>query len=283
MEKVDITMLPSIYIKIARWCISIKDLGLGLIVCNKGIDRFPKESSIYLMKGEILVHQFNNDKNSEHLKLAMESFEKVLSINTHNYLAKYLSAQIYIVMDQHEKAKERLNSILTTAPDDVKALNLLKKVERYGVKDTREKPKAKRKISKNEKIKDVSKDVSIEEPSIANHEVLISKMPIFYKMDGILAIFLVDPYGTIIKKKYNKTGIDEDLFATMVANIFRSSQNGVQRVDLGNFKMGMIMCPMGNIYIANLQNSIIAILADMNTNQSYIENQINKYLKVTIS
>ncbi|MFV1951886.1 MAG: tetratricopeptide repeat protein [Nitrospinota bacterium] len=279
MEKVDITMLPSIYIKIARWCVSIKDLELGLIACNKGIDRFPKESNIYLIKGEILVHKFNHDKNPEHLKLAMEGFEKVLSINPHNYLAKYLSAQIYIVMDKHEKAKERLISILATAPDDSKALNLLKTVERYSVKDTGEKPKVKMKISEAEK----GKDVSIEEPSIANHEVLISKMSVFYKIDGILAIFLVDPYGTIIKRKYNKSGIDEDLLATMIANIFRSSQNGVQRINLGNFKMGMIMCPIGNLYIANLQDSVIAILADMNTNQSHIEHQINKYLKATIN
>lgn len=281
MEKVDITMLPSIYIKMARWCISINDLELGIVICNKGIDRFPKESNIHLIKGEILVHRFNHDKDPEHIRLAMEIFENVLSINPHNYLAKYLSAQIYITMDQHKKAKERLRSILATAPDDVKALNLLKKLEIYGGKDSRERSREKIKISGDDERKDIS-NVSIEEPAATKHEVLISKMSIFYKMDGILAVFLVDIYGTILKKKYNKSSIDEDIFATMVSNIFRSSKNGVQRADLGDFKMGMIMCTIGNLYIVDLKNSIIALLVDRNTNQTYIEDQINKYLKAII-
>lgn len=268
---------PGLYLSIAKTCREMGEIDLGIAACERGSVKFPDNESLYYTRGFFHVLKFNITRDKNQLKLALKIFEKSLSINPHNYLAKLHAGQIYFTGGILDKAKEKFNSILKTAPDDQNALKFLKDIKLH--EDTagklhKDTPTAEREPH----VKDIEVAVhTITEGAASDYKVFIKHLNIFKKVEGVNALFLLDNYGNVIKNVQINGKTDTNIFSAVSANIFRSSQTGAEKIGFGEFKTGLILSSIGNIYILNISGVLLSILTSTDINSKLMDDALSDY------
>ncbi len=291
------------YGRIAKGLRRLGEVSLALNVCEKGLQRYPNNSAIYITKGEIQIACYNQDNKSDHLKEALTNFGKALQLDPQNYLAKLLASQIYLKAGAKEQAKTLLAAILKTSPNDKKANAMMTLIEE------REKEKAKTE-NKEAKTKQTAKDKAADDiprkkgESLLDHtvadqweldekmdigedeepideiifEALSAKLSIFSRLEGLFAIFIIDKNGQPLKI-INKKNIDENIIPSFIFNLQKTSAEGIRRSGLGSFHQGVLVSPIGTIFLVATPHAIIAIIVDNDTNMATVEKRIQRYLE----
>ncbi len=287
---------PESYIKLAKISLGLREHQLAAISCKKGLEKFPKHPGLLVMKGETLVSAFNHGKNIEHLKTAVESFEKAMQINPHNYVAKLLTGQIYFHFKKYETAIERFSSILEIDPHDNRARVFLEKAKKRlgsskkdaGVvleeKTAEEKPGVKTEEPPEEKEDSIQEDKKTalweteEEDNSANHDFLIARLGMFNRVEGLKSVYLIDKNGNILKSQ-KISDFDPDLLCSMVGNIFRATDRVIDRFNNGGFVYSMVMCQNAFFYIVDVRWAVLVLETRPDTNQEIAEKKINQYME----
>ncbi len=113
-------------------------------------------------------------------------------------------------------------------------------------------------------------------------ETLTGKLTMFSRTEGLRGIFLLDSNGQPVKI-INKAGLDENIIPSLVFNIFKASTNGIRRSGMGTFQLGVLVCPIGAIIIANAFYATLALVVDENSNLQLAESRVQRYLsEVTV-
>ncbi len=136
-SKDDLSGGAEIYRKIAKGLKTLNESSLALEVCERALKKYPKNSGLYILKGQIQIAVSRKEGRADLLKSALGELEKALKLDPQNYLAKILASQILVKGRAYNKAKALLNEILGVLPDDEKAVALLSLIEKNA------KPKAK--------------------------------------------------------------------------------------------------------------------------------------------
>ncbi len=113
------------YLKTAKDLKKMNELALAIEVCDKGLEKNPNDSNIYILKSQIQIDKFKKDKNPDNLKSALLNLEKALKFNPQSYIARILASQIYLKGKAYNKAKSMLAGILKSLPDDEKASSMM--------------------------------------------------------------------------------------------------------------------------------------------------------------
>lgn len=273
MQKNEEKQLSLVYFKIARKLSGIKEHKLAQKVCDRGLTRFPDNANLYSLRGGILVKLFNSTKDQEYLSQAVLSYEKSLSLNPDNYLSAFTSAKIYVKRAAFQKAKEKLNLILSNSPGDPKATDLLNFIneKEKNIKQAQDEKSEESLLEPVEEMDDHSAKVG------ANYDLVISNLHLFGGIDGLEMVLLVDLYGVVLKCD-NHSGLDADRIGIAMSNIFRSSQNAIHFSGLGTFRQGAMVSPTGYIYIVSANKAILVIAAKQKADHDVIESKIKLYL-----
>jgi len=109
-------------------------------------------------------------------------------------------------------------------------------------------------------------------------EALSSKLTIFGRLDGILAIFLVNDNGQPIKT-INKEKVDENILPSFVFNLYKASVSGTRRTGYGSFQQGTLVSAIGTIIIVNAFYATLALVIDNDANLSAIQARVQRYLE----
>jgi len=125
------------YLKTAKDLKKMNELGLALEVCDKGLNKNPNDSNIYILKGQILIDKFKNEKDPGNLKSALLNLEKALKLNPQSYIAKILASQICLKGKAYKKAKSLLAGILKSLPNDEKASSMMAYITKREMKKAR--------------------------------------------------------------------------------------------------------------------------------------------------
>jgi len=129
-SKNDLSGGLEIYRKIAKGLKTLKEDSLALEVCERALKKYPKNSGLYILKGQIQIAVSRESGRADFLKPALGDLEKALKLDPQNYLAKILASQILVKGRAYNKAKAMLNEILGVLPDDEKAVALLSLIEK---------------------------------------------------------------------------------------------------------------------------------------------------------
>ncbi|VAX18031.1 hypothetical protein MNBD_NITROSPINAE01-1081 [hydrothermal vent metagenome] len=292
------------YGKIAKSLKKLGELSLALKVCDKGIERFPDNGNIHIVKGEVQVARYNADNTkTSYLKSALGSFEKALRLDPHNYLAKLLASQIYLKAGGRKQARALLSDVLKTSPGDEKASSLMALINQ------------KEKASIARKAMPAQKEVVTAEPAVASQplvvaeepadpkeltswsldervevgneetdddeiviEALSAKLSIFSRLEGLSGIFILDRNGQPVKI-VNKARLDENVVPSLVFNLHKASVSGAKRFGMGDFKRGTLVCPVGTIITEELpQFGVLAVIVDNDANMATVDKRIHRYL-----
>ncbi|MBF0171168.1 MAG: hypothetical protein HQK87_08795, partial [Nitrospinae bacterium] len=108
-------------------------------------------------------------------------------------------------------------------------------------------------------------------------ESLAAKLTIFSRLEGLLAIFLLDKNGVPFKT-LNKAKLDENALPTLVFNLYKASVNGMRRAGVGSFQRGTLACPVGVILLANAFYATVAVVVDHDANLAAVEARLQRYL-----
>jgi tetratricopeptide (TPR) repeat protein len=109
------------------------------------------------------------------------------------------------------------------------------------------------------------------------HEELAAKLTLFSKLEGLMAIFLLDQNGQPIKM-INKAKLDVNITPSLIFNLHKASINGIRRTGLGSFQRGVLVTPIGTFIIANAFYATLGVVVDNDANMQTVEARIQRYL-----
>lgn len=273
MAKTEERHSPSTYLKLSQTLLSLGDDDLARMTCERGLKHYPTDASLHTQRGSTLITSYNKRKKMEDLIQAIKSFEQSIAINPDNYLALMLSAKIYIKVKAYYKARQKLDMILSFFPSDLKATELLNLIS------TREQNLTRLDEEKQQIESEFDDEIESREDQISdNYELLSSYLIQFKEEYGIEMVLLVDKYGMVIKS-INMSKRDSNRYGISVSNIFRSSQNAMQKTALGSFSKGLLITPEHNIYIVDVKGAILVIVTLPKAENEAIEKRIDHYVR----
>lgn len=279
------------YVGVGKELMKLGEVQLALKACERGLVRFPKSANIHVFRGEIYIALFNREKKADFAKAALASFAEALKLDPNNYLARLISAQLYLKAGIQKRAKALITAILQNDPSDERAkalLGIITKAEEAKKKKEAVKESAPEEEEEEEELviseklaasknEDVVIGTSIEEDEDSMHETLSAKVNIFNRIEGLLGVFLIDANGQPFKV-VNKAKLDVNVIPSMVFSLIKSSANGIRRCGLGTFQRGVLVSPLGTIYLANAFYATIALVVDNDADMKNVEKRLNRYL-----
>lgn len=288
------TAVARAYASAGKELMKLGEVALALKTCERGIARFPKYSNIYVFKGEIYIALFNRDKKPDYAKAALSSFNEAIKLDPNNYLAKLISAQLYLKGGVVKKAKQLVTSILETDSSDERAKSMLVVIDKAeAAKAAKAKPKEKEEkkgaeeeeeeliISDNLASSAGSEEVvigsSIDEDEEHMQETLASKLSILSRLDGLLGLFLVDANGQPFKV-INKAKLDENVIPSFIFNLSKATANAVRRCGMGSFQTSTLVSPIGTMILANAYYATLAVIVENDADMDKIDKRIQRYL-----
>ncbi|MFQ5431128.1 MAG: tetratricopeptide repeat protein [Nitrospinota bacterium] len=253
------------------------DVKSALDVCRKGLESHPKSMDLLFTYGELRIIRYNSAKKPDHLKKALVSFEKLLRINPHHYMANLLAAQIYFKGRAYDRAEVKVNTILKNTPNDPRATQIkqaIRKAREKAVK--KEDTVAKEYEPETDRIETEKLD-GLQQVEVAEYETLINSLSHFNKLNGIISIHLVDHAGIAIKDVV-KTGNLNDNTASLTADIFRSSGFFTRKIGLGNFQRGQIQTHGANLLLVNIFYGILVLVTEPTVDMGAVEERVDMYV-----
>ena len=279
----------------ADWVLRVRrlkaknDITGAMKACEEGLENHPHSMDLLYTFGELGINCYNRQKKPDLLKKALISFERLLKINPHHYMANLLAAQIYFKGKVFKRAAERVGAILKTTPNDPRAVQLNQAVERSRKKEEEkraaahnaEKAEAEETVESvavgdTEKI-ETEKLEGLTEAAEEDYEKLIEKLSQFSRLAGLVSIHLVDPNGVAIKNMV-KTGDGRENISSIAADIFRASGLCSRKIGLGNFQRGYLQTNDAGIVLVNLFYAILALVLEPDADMGPVEKRIDRYI-----
>ncbi|MBI5179155.1 MAG: tetratricopeptide repeat protein [Nitrospinae bacterium] len=242
--------------------------------CKKGLEAVPDSPDLLLAYGELRVDSFNHSKNAEHLKAALISFEKLLKLNPHHYMANLLAARIYFKGKSYDRAEDKLADILKTSPGDPRAMELKAAIQKL-------QSPAKEATPPEADETHISTDGIAADSIIPEHENLINRLSIFSKLDGVRSLHLVDIAGTEIKTIV-KSGAPVKNIPLRVAEVFKAAAQCSRHGGLGNFQRGVLLTPGGDLMLVNVFYGILVIVMEADADLRAVEARVNRYVEALV-
>lgn len=259
------------------------DMKSAIKICHEGLKAHPKSTDLLFTYGELRVACYNRVKKPEHLKVALVSFERLLKVNPHHYMANLLSAQIYLKGRVYDRAQERIEGLLKASPDDPRALKIMLTLQEK-VKPssnvaprTAERKQADIRMEPSATIETENLE-GLQEAANDDMESLIDKLSHFSRLEGLVSMHILDTAGIAIKSVVRSGKVKGGL-ASIMADVFRSSGYCVRKAGLGNFQRGIIQTPMGNIVIVNVFYGILVIALKVDADMHDVEKRVNRYIE----
>jgi tetratricopeptide (TPR) repeat protein len=262
-------LTPSDWLARARAAREANDLKAALEECRKGMEAWPDSPDLLLTYGEVRMDTFNQDKNTEQLKTALISFEKVLKIIPRHYMANLLAARIYFKGKAFDRAEEKLTALLQVSPNDQRALELRAAVQ---------KAKSQAKGAAEEERPTAGDTEGVTAETNPEHENLINRLSIFSRLDGVRSLHLIDPTGIGIKAVY-KSGKPVENLPPHAAEIFKASALCCRNSGLGNFQRGVILTPDADIMFVNVFYASLVVILEPGTDMKAVEARVNRYVE----
>jgi tetratricopeptide (TPR) repeat protein len=269
-----------------------KDLGethKAVDICADLTEKFPLSENSYLIIGEIRYQRFHEDLLAKDGQIAIENLEKALDLNSSNYKALLLSAEIYIAIGCLGLAITNLEQILNFAPTDDRVRRLHDEAnEMVGdesidrdeiewlfvqVENRRQFTNIIRGMDAERIIMPVSAAEEVASYDI-NEEAVRRQVNRLSKMPGLIgAIAMNRETGSIIADRIVLRVKKED-FDNVIKTIHRVSHDACLRMDVGGFSSGIIQGPFGHLHMLSIEGILLAVLTDNQTKVDLVERSI---------
>ncbi|MHC4870751.1 MAG: roadblock/LC7 domain-containing protein [Planctomycetota bacterium] len=262
---------PSLYAKLAAIYLAEDNFAECEEICSSCLDDFADNGGIYLILAQLA------DKKGEQ-DVCIEMLKKTAELDKYNYTGLFMLAEKYRESGDLVAAEEVLNDILEFSPDNQKVKGILENLheeveevteeEETKVVDSSERP--------TEQV-DMSKaSLKASSASITGVQQLEKTFDKIAKVEGVRECILMDKSGLVIESNIEDSD-QEQLFAALVTNIYRSSVNCSEPLMLGEFEDGILESSSGSIYLMSTADMLIAVFADLDAKSGLLQRAIHNF------
>jgi predicted regulator of Ras-like GTPase activity (Roadblock/LC7/MglB family) len=282
---------PILYARLADLFRTDKDVNRAIQVCNAGIKAFPKYAGTYLVLGQIHSERQEWDE-------AMNQLTRAVDHDKFNYMALKLLAQVHLQLGNPSEAVRRLEEILFFAPGDEAILELLKKAREAGgapkAAPARAEPAvaaaAPRRVAGTMMMAErrgtavvARKEPPRAEPVAGARDRLLNEnIARLREVEGCLGAILVDQFGLVVAASLDQS-LDEGLAGALVTNIFRTTTSQSERLGVGVFEESLLEGETGNVHLAQLGETILAVFATSKARLGLLEKGIRDFAAAVTS
>jgi tetratricopeptide (TPR) repeat protein len=271
-----------------------KDLGethKAVDVCTDLTKKFPLSENSFLIIGEIRYQRFHEDLLAKDGQTAIENLEKALELNSSNYKALLLSAEIYIEIGILDRATRNLQQILAFAPTDDRVARLLREAEELStgqpVVDEEDKEWLFIQVENRRQFMNVINPPEFDRmivptagPSVVqyviNADVVKRQVNALSRMQGLLgALAMNRETGEIIAERI-VLRISRESLEDLLKTTFRVAHNAALRMDVGSFSQSILAGDFGSLHLRLVEGIVLAVLVDPQTRAEMVESSLQE-------
>ena len=96
-------------------------------------------------------------------------------------------------------------------------------------------------------------------------------------MTGVNGAVVVDPYGLVIASRLQE-GEDEELAGALVTNVYRTTEQSAEQLQIGEFEYGLIEGDKTNVHIITVEDMILAVFAGTSVKMGLLQRAIRDFV-----
>lgn len=291
LGKLDQYPSPLLYARLGEIHLEEDNLEAAHSVCRKGIKDYADYGGLWTVLAKIALREHDRER-------ALEYLQRATTLDQYNYGALMLLAETYLRAGERALARQALEKVLSFAPGDTEANHWLKDfdhraamLEEAGRGEAL--PEAIR--PKGETIVMAEKRVPVEAPErqasaspppteAAPHKTqekhssgvgtsLGTEIRQIRRVEGVHGTILIDPYGLVIASDLPQ-GVDEELTAALITNLYRSVTEGSKDLLIGSFEDGVVSTTGGSIHLLGLDQMTMGVIASPETKTGLLHRAI---------
>jgi tetratricopeptide (TPR) repeat protein len=273
---------PKAYYRLACLYKEMRDYDQAIELARKGVDLYPEFEGNYIVLGDIRYERFQRDLRASDGLVAIELFEKASDLNHENYRLLYQLAEIYQAIGAREFAVEKLNGILSFAPDDGNALKLLDTVQRMKPSKTKNLKEIlqdfERRAASNAGARNAGSMGQLGQRYTRNPDHLARKLRSLERIEGFNRAIVTGPAGEVLASYPG--GPDENKRqAEALRDMFDAAVECCLRMDISTFEKGFLESPGGYTYVLMVDRLRFGILCGPNAKKDKIIDEVFRFIE----
>jgi tetratricopeptide (TPR) repeat protein len=284
-QKLDKEPNPISYSQLADAYKEIGDHDKAIDLCRKAIDLFPDHEGPWIILGRTRLDRFREDWIPRDALLAVEYYEKALDLNRNSYKTLIDLAELYTEIGAKRRSVKKCEAILYFAPEDEKALSLLRKAQSMPDQKREDLDELVAQYAEKKRKAAQRRGRKANEPHgpagrLAKSPALLQKKLETLKatIEGFYAAVATDLEGNAIASNAARA-IDQAAISGAVGQVFEAASDCSLRIDIGHFKRGVFEGPSGFIYLVVFDEIRIAILCDPGTKMVALDEAVTRFVE----
>lgn len=279
----------------ARLADTMKDLGdydKAIELCKKAINLYADGEGAWIILGRIRLDRFKEDFIARDALLAIEYYERALELNRNSYKTLLDLAELYVEISAKRRAVVKCEAILYFAPEDEKAVSLLRKAQaipeqkREDLEDLVKAHAEKRRKAAQRRGRKPGEPLGPAARLAKDPALLEPKLAMLGHLEGLKAAVAMDLAGNPLARFLapsaaggGANGAGESALAEAVKDVFGSAQDCSLRMDIGHFKKGVFEGPSGYLSLVVFDEIQVAILSDPATKLERLEEAVTRLVE----
>jgi tetratricopeptide (TPR) repeat protein len=283
-QKIEREPNPIAYSQLADIYKEIGDHDKAIEYCRRAIELYPDHEGPWIILGRTRLDRFKEDWIPRDALLAIEHYEKALDLNRNSYKTLVDLAELYTEVGAKRRAIKKCEAVLYFAPEDEKALSLLRKAQ--SLADARREDLEELVAAYAEKKRRAAqrrgrKAGETHGPAgrlLRSPALLQKKLEWLKSCEGFYAAVATDLQGETIAACAVRA-VDQALVSESVKQVFEAASDCSLRIDIGHFKRGVFEGPSGFIYLIVFDEVRIAVLCDPGTKMGALDDAVTRFVE----
>lgn len=283
-QKLDKEPNPISYAQLADAYKEIGDHDKAIELCRRAMELYPDHEGPWIILGRTRLERFKEDWIPRDALLAIEYYEKALDLNRNSYKTLIDLAELYTEVGAKKRAIKKCESILYFAPEDEKALSLLRKAQslpdqkREELEDLVAAYAEKKRKAAQRRGRRAGEPLGPSARLAKSPGLLQKKLEGLKAIEGFYAAVAMDQDGSAIASCAARS-IDQEQIAESIKAVFEAASDCSLRIDIGHFKRGVFEGPSGFIYLIVFDDIRIAVLCDPGTKMATLDEAITRFVE----
>lgn len=274
---------PLVFARLADLYKDLGDYDKAVDYCKRGIEPQNDDGTCWRILGKIRLERFKEDFLPRDALLAIEYLERSFELNRTSYKTILELAELYCDVGAKRFALKRAEAVLEFAPDDERALALVRKAQslpdvRGTLEDDVQAYAEKQRRAAQRRGRKPGETHSPSARLAKNPVQLRERLGSLRSLDGFLAAVATDAQGVVIAS-YTARELDEGAVAEAVKLAFEAAEACSYRMDIGHFRKGLFEGPSGYVYLLVFDEVHIAVLCEASTKIDRLEEAVTRLVE----
>jgi len=272
---------PKAYYRLACLYKEMRDYDQAIDLARKGVELYPDFEGNYIVLGDIRYERFQRDLRASDGLQAIEFFEKAADLNRENYRLLFQLAEIYNAVGARDKAIDKINSIMSFAPDDANAVKLLEETQKKKppkfatLKETLQDFERKAQSSAEKRALNIGE---LGQRYTRNPEHLSRKLRSLERIEGFKRAVVLGPSGELLAGHPGGPDVNKPT-GDCVKDIFDAASECSLRMDISTFEKAFFECPNGFVYLTVVDKLKMAVLCGNESKKDKLQNEVFKFVE----